>query len=149
MFKNSDSDIDTKVGHTHNGKIFREAPLINLFERSHEPLEQDEGFYSGEEEELLNEEHLESAREEEGKNEEPLREESETSGTALTVEVCTITPFVLVASSNQSSQSHQINQKTVTSSSTHTQSSTLGISMEYEMRLPIFRGDGSKDPDQH
>jgi hypothetical protein len=57
MFKNSDSDNDTEVGHTRSGRTFREVPLVNLFEQSHEPLAQDEGFYSGEEEELLNEEH--------------------------------------------------------------------------------------------
>jgi hypothetical protein len=48
---------------------------VNLFEKNREPT-QEEGFYSGEEEELLNEEHSKSAREEEGKNEEPHREES-------------------------------------------------------------------------
>jgi hypothetical protein len=150
MFKNSDSDSDTEVGHTHSGRTFREVPLVNLFEQSHEPLAQDEGFYSGEEEELLNEEHSESVRAEEGKTEEPRREESETSGTALTVEVSTITPpIVLAALSNQSSQSYQSTQRTVTSSSVHTQSRNLGRSMVDEMRLPIFRGDGSEDPDQH
>jgi hypothetical protein len=60
MFKNSDSDNDTEVGHTRSGRIFREVPLVNLFEQNHEPLVQDEGFYSGEEEELVNEEHSES-----------------------------------------------------------------------------------------
>jgi hypothetical protein len=34
---------------------------VNLFEHNHEPLVQDEGFYSGEEEELLNEEHSKSS----------------------------------------------------------------------------------------
>jgi hypothetical protein len=37
----------------------------------------------------------------------------------------------------------------VTSSSASTQKGNLGSSMEDEMRLPIFRGDGSEDPDQH
>jgi hypothetical protein len=37
---------------------------VNLFEKNHEPPVQEEGFYNGEEEELLNEEHSESAREE-------------------------------------------------------------------------------------
>jgi hypothetical protein len=92
MFKNSDSDNDTEVGHTRSGRTFREVPLVNLFEQNHEPLAQDEGFYSGEEEELLNEEHSESTRAEEEKTEEPRREESETSGTAPTIEVSTITP---------------------------------------------------------
>jgi hypothetical protein len=123
---------------------------VNLFEQSHEPLVQDEGFYSGEEEELLNEEHSESTRAEEGKTAEPRREESEASGTTQTIEVSTITPPVVLATlSNQSSQSHQSTQSTVTSSSTHTQSGNLGRSMADEMRLPIFRGDGSEDPDQH
>jgi hypothetical protein len=71
MFKNSDSDNNIEVGHRHSGRTFREVPLVNLFEKTHGPLAQDEGFYSGEEEELLNEEHSESAREEEGKTEEP------------------------------------------------------------------------------
>jgi hypothetical protein len=67
MFKNPDSDIDTEVGHTRNGRILRVVSLVNLFEQSHEALVQDEGFYSGEEEELLNEEHSESTREKEEK----------------------------------------------------------------------------------
>jgi hypothetical protein len=153
MFKNSDSNNDTKVGHTRSGRSFREVPLVNLFEQSHKPLAQDKGFYSGEEEELLNEEHLESIRTREGKTEEPRREESKTSGTAQTVEVSTITTPVVLATlssqSNQSSQSHQSTQSTVTSSSTHTQSGNLGRSMVDEMRLPIFRGNGFEDPDQH
>jgi hypothetical protein len=107
LFKNSNSDNDTEVGHTCSGRSFREVPLVNLFEENHEPLVQDEGFYSGEEEELLNEEYLEFAREEEGKTEEPRREESETSGTVPTVEVSTITPPIFLASlSNQSNLSH-------------------------------------------
>jgi hypothetical protein len=57
----------------HSGRTFREVPLMNLFESNNEPLAQDEGFYSGEEEQLLNEEHSESARAEEGKTEEPRR----------------------------------------------------------------------------
>jgi hypothetical protein len=64
MFKNSDNDSDIEVGYTRSGRTFREVPMVNLFEQSHEPLEQDEGFYNGEEEELLNEEHSESTREE-------------------------------------------------------------------------------------
>ena len=74
MFKNSDSDNDAEVGHTRSGRIFIEVPLVNLFEHNHEPLVQDEGFYSGEEEELLNEEHSKSARTEEGKTKETHRE---------------------------------------------------------------------------
>jgi hypothetical protein len=57
MFKNSDNERDIEVGHTSSGKTFREVSLVNLFDKNHEPLIQDEGFYSGEEEELLNEEH--------------------------------------------------------------------------------------------
>jgi hypothetical protein len=53
---------------------------------------------------------------------------------------------VLATLSNLSNQSSQI---TVTSSLAHTQSRNQGISMADEMRLPIFRGDGSEDPDQH
>jgi hypothetical protein len=53
-----------------SGRTFREVPLVNLFDQSHEPLEQDEGFYSGEEEELLNGEHSEFAKVEEGNTEE-------------------------------------------------------------------------------
>jgi hypothetical protein len=104
MFKNSDSDNHRELGHIHSGRTFREVPLVNLFEQSHEPLAQDEGFYNGEEEELLNEEHSESTREREEKTEEPRQEESETLGTAPTLEVSTITPPIVLASlSNQSS----------------------------------------------
>lgn len=120
---------------------------MNLFEQSHEPLARDEGFYSGEEEELLNKEHSWSTRAEDEKIEEPHREETKTSIIAPTVEVSTITPLVVLAAlSNQSSQSYQ---SIISSSLSHTQSTTLGISMAGEMRLPIFRGDVSKDPDQH
>jgi hypothetical protein len=95
MFKNSDRDSDTEVGHTRSGRTFREVPLVNLFEQNHEPTHE-EGFYSGEEEELLNKEHSESTREKEEKTEEPRREESETSGIAQTVEVSAITPPVVL-----------------------------------------------------
>jgi len=67
-----------------------------------------------------------------------------------TVEVSTITPpFVLEALSNQSNQSIQIHQSTITSSLTHSPSRNQGRSMADEMRLPIFRGDGYEDPEQH
>jgi hypothetical protein len=56
MLKNSNSDSDREVGHTCSGRTFKEVPLVNLFDHSHKPLAQDEGFYSGEEEYLLNEE---------------------------------------------------------------------------------------------
>jgi hypothetical protein len=99
---------------------------------------------------LLNEEHSESTREEEGKTKEPHREESETSGTAPTIEVSTINPHVfLVALSNQSSHSYQRTQSTITNSLVHTQSGNLGRSMADDMRLPIFKGYGSEDPDQN
>jgi hypothetical protein len=94
MFKNSDSDNDTNIGHTHSWRTFREVPLVNLFKQSHEP-KQKEGFYGGEEEYLLNEEHSGFAREEEEKTEEPHREESETSRTVHTIEVSVITPHVM------------------------------------------------------
>jgi hypothetical protein len=57
----------------YSGGSFREVPLVNLFEENHKPPAQEEGFYNGEEEVLLNKEHSESAREEEGKTEEPHR----------------------------------------------------------------------------
>jgi hypothetical protein len=71
LFKNSDNDNDTEVGHMRSGRNLREDPLVNLFEKSHEPLAHDKGFYNGEEEELLNKEHLESSRVEERKTKEP------------------------------------------------------------------------------
>ena len=58
MFKNSDSDSDTEAGHTHSGREFREVHLVNLFNQNYG----DEGFYSGEEADLMNEEPLEPAR---------------------------------------------------------------------------------------
>jgi hypothetical protein len=98
----------------------------------------------------LIEEHSGSARPEEEKTAKPRREESKTSGIAQIVEVSTIThPVVLATLSNQSIQSNESTQSILTSISAHTQSGNLGISMEDEMRLPIFRGDGSKDTDQH
>jgi hypothetical protein len=75
MFKSSNNDNDTEVGHMCSGRSFREVPLVSLFEQGHEPLAQDEGFYSGEEEELLNEEHSDSTRSEEEKIKEPRRGE--------------------------------------------------------------------------
>jgi hypothetical protein len=98
----------------------------------------------------LNEENSNSARTEEGKTEEPHQEELETSSTTPTIKVSTITHHVVSAMvSNQSSQIYQSTQSTVTNNSIHTQSKSLGRSMENEMRLPIFRGDGSKYPNQH
>jgi hypothetical protein len=150
MFKNSDSDSDAEVGHTPRGRIFKDVPLVNLFKQNHKPLVQDKGFYSGEEEELVNEEHSESGRDKEGKTEEPLKEESKTSGTVQTVEVSIITPpIVLAVLINQSNQSPWSAQRTATSIPPHTQSGNLGRSMADEMRLPTFKGDGSEDPNQH
>jgi hypothetical protein len=77
MFKNSDIDIDTKAGHTHSGREFREFHLANLFKENYG----DEGFYSGEEVDLMDEEHSEPIGIEEGEAEEPRQEEPETSGT--------------------------------------------------------------------
>jgi hypothetical protein len=82
MFKNSDSDNNTTIRHTCNGRIFREVPLVNLFEKDQEYLLQEEGFYSGEEEELLNEEKSGSIGPREEENEEPRWEQPKTSGTA-------------------------------------------------------------------
>jgi hypothetical protein len=150
MFKNSDIDSDAEAGHTRSGRSFRKVPLVNLFKQSYGPLAQDEYFYSGEEAGRSDEEYSEFTRAEEVETEELHREEPETSGTVPTVEVSIITPpVVLAALSNQSNQSSQSNQSTVTSSLVHTQSRNQGRSMEDEMRLPIFRGDGSEDPDQH
>jgi hypothetical protein len=95
MFKNSDNENNTEVGHTRSGRTFREVPLVNLFEQSHKPT-QEEGLYSGEEEELLNEEHSESTRAEEEKTKEPYWEDLETSGTAHTIEVSAIRPPVVL-----------------------------------------------------
>jgi hypothetical protein len=144
MFKNSDNDNDTEVGHTRSGRVFREVPLANLFKKNYG----DEGFYSGEEADLTYKENSESARAEEGKDEEPRREEPETSGTMPTVEVSTIIPHVVsTALRNQSNQSHWSTQSTVISSPPHIQSGNLGRSMADEMRLPTFIGDGYEDPE--
>jgi hypothetical protein len=67
-----------------------------------------------------------------------------------TTEVSNINPpIVLQMLSNQNIQKHQGPQSTVTSSSTSTETRSLGNSMADEMRLANFRGDGSEDPDQH
>jgi hypothetical protein len=146
MFKNSDSDNDIEAGHTRSGRAFKEVPLANLFKKNYG----DEGFYSGEEVDLMDEEHSKPSREEEGKDEEPRREEPKSSETAPTVEVSTIIlPVDSTTLRNQSNQSHQSVQSTVTCSPPHTQSGNLGRSMEDEMRLPTLRGDGSEDPEQH
>ena len=146
MFKNSDSENDTKVGHTRSGRVFREVHLANLFKQNYG----DESFYSGEEAYLTDEEHLEPARIEEEEAEELHREKPETSRTTQTIEVSTIVPPVDSKTlSNQNSQSHHNPQSTITSSSTYTQIGNLGISMADEMILPIFSQYGSEDPNQH
>jgi hypothetical protein len=52
MFKNSNSDNDTEVGHTRSGRGFKEVHLANLFKKNYG----DAGFYSGEEADLTDEE---------------------------------------------------------------------------------------------
>jgi hypothetical protein len=139
MSKNLDSDSSTEIRNTRSGRTFREVPLVNLFKQSHEPA-QEEGFYSGEEEELMNKKHLESVREEEKKTKEPRQEESETSRTTQSVELSIITPLVVLAKlSNQSNVSYQSTQRTGRSGLAHTQSRNLGRSMVDDMRLPTFR----------
>jgi hypothetical protein len=71
IFKNSNSDNDIEVVRTHSGRVFREVPLVDLFQKNYG----EEGFYSGEEADLRDEEHSESTRLEEWKVEEPRREE--------------------------------------------------------------------------
>jgi hypothetical protein len=53
MLKNSNSDSDTEARHTHNGSVFQGVQLQNLFKKNY----REEGFYSGEEEDLTDEEH--------------------------------------------------------------------------------------------
>ena len=118
MFKNLDNDKDTKVGHTHSGRVFREVPLANLFKQNYG----DEGFYSGEEADLTDEEHSEPVRAEEGEAKEPRRYELETSGTAHIIEVSIINTLIgSTTLRNQTNQSYQTIQSTITSSPPHTQ----------------------------
>jgi hypothetical protein len=91
MFKNSDNDNDTYVGHTHSGRVFRGVHLKTLFKKNYE----EEGFYIGEEENLADEEHSEPTRIEEREAKESLQDEQKTSGTTQTVEVSTINPPVI------------------------------------------------------
>jgi hypothetical protein len=74
MLKNSDSDNDTKYGHTHNGRVFREVHLVNLFKQNYG----EKGLYSEEEADLIDREHSKPVRTEEGKAKELHREEPET-----------------------------------------------------------------------
>jgi hypothetical protein len=61
MFRNLDKDNDTEAGHMHSGKVFIGVHLENLFKKNYG----EEGFYSGEEEDLTDEENSELTREEE------------------------------------------------------------------------------------
>jgi hypothetical protein len=116
MFKNLGNDNDTKYGHMHSGRLFREVYLANLFKQNYG----EEGFYSGEEEDLTDEEHSEPARAEEGEDEELHRREPKTSETAQTIEVSTVIPPIdSVLLSNQSNPIHQSTQGTVNSSPPH------------------------------
>jgi hypothetical protein len=129
----------------HSGKVFREVHIVNLFKKNYG----EEGFYSGEEEYLTDEEHSEPTRTEEGKAKELHRGRPEGSKITQTIEVSTIILPVDSVLSNQSNPSHQSIQSTIHSSPPHIQSGTLVRSMEDDMRLPIFRGYGSEDPNQH
>jgi hypothetical protein len=146
MLKNSNNHSDIEAGITRGRRPFREVSLTKLFKKNYEY----EGFYSGEKVDLTDEENSNSTRIKEVRLEEIRKGETETLGTVPTIEVSTITPpIVLEALSNQGNQSSQSSQSTITSSLVHTQSRNQGRSMVDEMRLPIFRGDGSEDPDQH
>jgi hypothetical protein len=82
--------------------------------------------------------------------EELRRNEPETSGAMHATKVSNINPPVVSEMlGNQNIPNHQSLQSTITSSSASTQIGNLGNSMVDEMRLPIFRGDESEDPDQH
>jgi hypothetical protein len=121
MFKNSDNDNDTEVGHTHSGILFRKVPLMDLFKQSYGPLNKDKDFYNEEEVGRSDEEYLEFARTEEVEIEEFRREQLETSGTAPNVEVSNITPPIILATLiNQSNQISKSNHSTITSSLAHT-----------------------------
>jgi hypothetical protein len=116
MFKNSDNNNDTKTGHTGSGRVFREFHLANLFKKNH----REEGFYSGEEADMMDEENSEPTGKEEGKDKELHREEPKTSETMQTIKVSTVIPPVdSVVLSNQSNPGHQSFQSTVNSSPPH------------------------------
>jgi hypothetical protein len=133
MLKISDSDSDTEAGHTLSGKVFRGVHLESLFKQKYG----EEGFYSGEEVDLIDEEHPEPTRIEEGEVEELCQSERETSGTTQTTKVSNVNPPVVpTILSSQNSQNHQSLQSTVTSNSTSTQKRTLVSFMADEMRLP-------------
>jgi hypothetical protein len=86
-----------------SGRAFIEVPLVSLFKDKYE----DEGLYSGEEEDLTKEEHLELAGVAKGKTKEARQEEIEASGTVHPVEVSIIILLVVLATlSNQSNLSY-------------------------------------------
>jgi hypothetical protein len=70
----------------HSGRVFRGVHLENLFKQNYE----EEGFYSGEEEYLMDKEHLEPTEIEEGQAEELRRREPKTLETTQTIEVSTV-----------------------------------------------------------
>ena len=146
MFRNSNSESDTEAGHMCSGRVFKGVHLENLFKKNYG----EEGFYSGEEVDLTDKEHSKSTRTEEGKAEELHQSEPKTLETTQTTEVSNKDPPVVPETLNhQNSQNHKSPQSTITSRSMSTRTGNLGSSMADEMRLPIFRGDGSEDPDQH
>jgi hypothetical protein len=78
------------------------------------------------------------------------QKEPETSRTAQGTKLSNINPPVVSEMlSNQNIPNHQSPQSPITSSSASTQTGNLGNSMADEMRLPIFRGDGSEYLDKH
>jgi hypothetical protein len=143
MFKNSDSDSDIEDGHVHNGRVFRGVHLENMFKKNYEK----EGFYNGEEADLTDEERAEPSRPEEGATEELHQDKTKKLGTVQVVEISIINPPIV--STTLGNQIHQSPESVTISSSTSTQTRNPGSSMADEMRFPIFRGDGSEDPDQH
>jgi hypothetical protein len=78
MFKNLHSDDETEAGHMCSGKVFRGVHRENLFKKNYG----DEGFYSGEEADLIDKEHSEPIRAEEEEAEELCQNEPKTSGIA-------------------------------------------------------------------
>jgi hypothetical protein len=104
MFKNSNSDSDTKDGHTCSGRVFQGVHLENLFKKNYG----EEGFYSGEEADLTDEEHSEPMGPKEEAVEELRRNELETSETVQTTELSNINPPVVSEMiSNQNIPNHQ------------------------------------------
>jgi hypothetical protein len=103
MFKNSDSGNETEHGHTHSGRVFRGFHLENLLKKNYG----EEGFYSGEEADLMGREHSEPTETEEGQVEELQKGEPETLETVQTIEVSTLILLVDSVVRNQSNPSHQ------------------------------------------